>query len=236
MKNAQKNWLVGVMLMAFATTASAQTAQVGDLVEFTSGLGATLAEIVVGPDASGYVMILLPTGKQVPVNTQKLRLIQKAGTPNASMQVGEAVSWNDGGVREKGNVTKVNGSWCQVKTPSATTIGWVECKALRTAGQAAAPANATKPAPKPSDGKSASVKLQGNWENADGTVKLEFQGSNKCYISFGPMTGACTYKQSAEGINVNYDGEDLVLAANDDGSLSNVGDANAMMPIRLKRK
>ena len=240
MNNAQRSWLavlvLGVTLTAVAPEAVSQSrARVGDLVEYVSGLGPTLAEIVVGPDPSGYVVVLLPTGKQVPVNTQKLRLVQSAGTPNAPIAVGEPVGWVDGDVAEKGSVVKVNGNWCQVRTASATTIGWVECKALRTAAQAAAPA---KPAPatNAAAGKAAPIKLQGNWENADGTVKLEAQAGNKCFISLGPMTGPCTYKQTANGVTVMFDGEELVLVANDDGSLSSVGDPNAMMPIRLKRK
>lgn len=239
MNNARKSWLVawvlGVTLTAVAPEAVSQGhARVGDLVEYVSGLGPTLAEIVVGPDPSGYVVVLLPTGKQVPVNTQKLRLVQSAGTPNAPIAVGEPVGWVDGHVAEKGSVVKVNGNWCQVRTASATTIGWVECKALRTAAQAEAPA---KSAPATATAKKGPpIKLQGNWENADGTVKLEAQTGNKCFISFGPITGPCTYKQTANGVTVVFDEEELVLVANDDGSLSNVGDPTAMMPIRLKRK
>jgi hypothetical protein len=241
MNNALRNSIItavmGITLIAVAPQARSQTAQVGDLVEVTTGLGPTLAEIVVGPDAGGYVVIQVPTGKQIPVNTQKLRLVQKAGTPNAPTPVGAAVSWIDSNIVERGSVVKVNGNWCQVKTPSATTIGWVECKALRTGTQSPAPANAEKPAPAASSAAAKpDIKLLGNWENADGTVKLEFQAASKCYISIGPMTGPCTYKQSAQGVTVNFDGDDLALAANDDGSLSNVGDANAMMPIRLKKK
>jgi hypothetical protein len=238
MNNAQTSWLValvlGMTLTALAPEAVSQNrAKVGDLVEVVTGLGPTLAEIVDGPDASGYVVISLPTGKQVPVNTQKLRLVQSAGTPNAPIAVGEPVGWVDAGVAEKGSVVKVNGNWCQVKTVNATTIGWIECKALRPAAQAAAPA---KPAPATNapTGKGAAVKLQGNWENADGTVKLEAQAGNKCFISFGPITGACTYKQRADGVTVVFDGEELVLVANDDGSLSSAGDPTAT--IRLKRK
>ena len=228
--------MLGVTLPAVSPEAVSQNrARVGDLVEYVSGLGPTLAEIVDGPDASGYVVILLPTGKQVPVSTQKLRLMQSAGTPNAPITVGEPVGWIDGDVAQKGSVVRVNGNWCQVKTASATTIGWLECKALRKAAQAAAPAK-TAPATNVAAGKGAAVKLQGNWENADGTVKLEAQAGNKCFISFGPMTGACTYKQTANGAAIMFDGEELVLVANDDGSLSSAGDPTAMMPIRLKRK
>ena len=229
--------MMGITLITVAPQARSQTAQVGDLVEFTSGLGPTLAEIVVGPDASGYVVIRIPTGKQIPVNTQKLRLVQKAGTPNAPMPVGTAVSWIDADIVERGSVVKVNGNWCQVKTPSATTIGWVECKALRTGTQSPVPANAEKPAPAANSAAAKpDMKLPGNWENADGTVKLEFQAASKCFISFGPMTGPCTYKQGAQGVTVNFDGEDLALATNDDGSLSSIGDPNATMQIRLKKK
>ncbi|NOT25135.1 MAG: hypothetical protein HOP16_03430 [Acidobacteria bacterium] len=240
MNNAFRNSVItammGIAVLAVAPQARSQTAQVGDLVEIVSGLGPTLAEIVVGPDAGGYVVIQIPTGKQIPVNTQKLRLVQKAGTPNAPMRVGTAVSWTDAQIVERGSVVKVNGNWCQVKTPDATTIGWVECKDLRTGTPGAAPATAAKPAPAAGSAAAQSaIKLPGNWENADGTVKLEFQAASKCYISIGPMTGACTYKQSAQGVNVSFQGVDLALAANDDGSLSNV-DANALMPIRLKKK
>lgn len=224
--------VTGAIQVSFAPGATAQDmARVGDVVEFTSGLGSTLAEIVVGPDASGYVMIRIPTGKEIPVNTQKLRLVQRAGTPNVSMPAGQAVSWVDGGVREQGTVVKVNGKWCQVKTANATTIGWVECSDLRTAtatGAAPRPAAAQGAAPLP--------KLPGNWENADGSVKLEFQSGGKCFLSFGPMTGSCTWKPSTTTVAVLFEGETLQLVANGDGSLSSVGDADVMMPIRLKRK
>jgi hypothetical protein len=35
---------------------------------------------------------------------------------------------------------------------------------------------------------------------------------------------------------VSFDGEDMAFAANDDGSLSSVGDGSAGMSIRLKKK
>lgn len=240
MNNAEMSWLgalvLGVTLTAVAPDALSQNrAKVGDLVEYASGLGPTLAEIIVGPDPSGYVVVLLPTGKQVPVNTQKLRLVQGTGTPDVPMPLGEPVRWIDGGVAEKGSVVKVNGNWCQVKTASATTIGWIECKALRTAAQAATRAEPA-PATNAAAGKGPAVKLEGNWENADGTIKLEAQAGNKCYISLGPMTSPCTYQQSASGIKVMFSGIDLVLDANGDGSLSNARDPSASMPIRLKRK
>jgi hypothetical protein len=224
----------GTFLLSIATSVFSQNASVGDLVELVTGLGPILAEVVVAPDASGYVTIQLPTGKQVPVNTQKLRLIQPAGKPNAAVATGAAVSWSDGGYVEKGNVVKVNGEWCQVKTPNSTTIGWMECKSLKIAGQANAPKKESEPAAGTAE-KPIAIQLQGNWENADGTVKLEFQKANKCFISFGPVTGPCTYKQSAKGVNIDFGGDVLQLAANDDGSLSS-SDPDATMPIRLKKK
>ena len=222
------------LVMPACLFAQSDRAAVGDLVEFTSGLGPMLAEIVVGPDAAGYVVIQLPTGKQVPVNTTKLRLIQKAGTPNAAMSVGEAVAWTSGGVKERGHVTKVNGIWCQVTADSATTIGWLECSSLRTAAQA----SAAKPAPaaKPAGRKLAPAALLGKWENADGMFKLEFQGAGKCFLSMGPMSGPCTYASTDSGVTITFDGDDLVLAANSDGSLSSDGGADGMMPMRFTRK
>jgi hypothetical protein len=228
--------VVGMTHAVLAPSAAAQNqAKVGDLVEIVTGLGPTLAEVVTPPDPSGYVVIRVPTGKEMPVNTQKLRLVQRAGTPDVKMPVGEPVSWVDGGVREQGSVVKVNGKWCQVKTVNATTIGWVECSELRTSGSAsrsssssskaaAAPAGAPLP------------KLLGNWENADGTVKLEFQSAGKCFISFGPATGPCTYTPAKTGVTVTFEGEQLPLAANSDGSLSSAGAAATEMPIRLKRR
>ncbi len=240
MSHTQTSWLValmlGVTLTALAPEALSQNrAKVGDLVELVTGLGPTLAEIVEGPDASGYVVISLPTGKKVPVNAQKLRLVQSVGAPNASIAVNEPVRWVDGGVAQAGSVVKVNGNWCQVKTASATTIGWIECKALRTATQAAAPATPA-PATNSAAGRGVAVRLQGNWENADGTVKWEAQAGDKCFISFGPMTGACTYQQTANGVAVTFDREVMVFNANEDGSLSSAGGPNATMAIRLKRK
>ena len=228
--------VVGVTHAVLAPGAAAQNqARVGDLVEIATGLGPTLAEVVTGPDPSGYVVIRVPTGKEMPVNTQKLRLVQPAGTRNASMPVGEPVSWVDGGFREKGSVVKVNGKWCQVQTVNATTVGWVECADLRTSsGASNSSSSAAKPAAAPAG--APLPKLLGNWENADGSVKLEFQSAGKCFISVGPVTGPCTYTPAATGVTVSFEGEQLPLAANSDGSLSSAGAAASEMPIRLKRR
>ena len=90
-------------------------------MEIVTGMGPTLAEVVEGPDPSNYILLRIPTGKQIPVNVSKVRLVQKAGTPNAAINAGEAVAWVDANVRQNGNVVKVNGNWCQVKSPIATT-------------------------------------------------------------------------------------------------------------------
>jgi hypothetical protein len=240
MHNARHNRIshlvVGLTLTAAVSLVAAQNnkVSVGDLVEIVSGMGPTLGEVIDGPDPSNYILLQIPTGKKVPVNAGKVRLVQKAGTPNAAINAGEPVSWVDGNVRENGNVVKVNGDWCQVKSPTATTIGWVECKSLRTAAQTAAPKAADKPTAGAGADKAVAIKLPGNWENADGMTKLEFQAGNKCYISISSMTSACTYKQTAAGVTVTMDGEDMVFMANDDGSLSNA--PNADMPVRLKKK
>ena len=238
MRNALQNRIsylvVGLTLTAVVSLVAAQNNKlgVGDLVEFVTGMGPTLGEVVEGPDPSNYILLRIPTGKQLPVNAGKVRLVQKAGTPNAAINAGEEVSWVDANVREKGNVVKVNGNWCQVKTPTATTIGWIECKSLRTAAQAAKPAD--KPAAGTGSQKAVAIKLPGNWENSDGMMKVEFQSGNKCYFSISSLTSPCTYKQSASGVTVTMDDVDMVFTANDDGSLSNA--PNADMPVRLKKK
>lgn len=225
---------VATLLLSIPGAGAAGPA-VGDLVEVVTGLGPTLAELQALPDAAGYVVIQLPTGKQMPVNISKLRLIQAAGAPNFAIAGGEAVRWKDGGVTESGSVVKVNGQWCQVKNANSTTIGWVECKALIQASKANA--EAAKPATEPArPSKPHGIKLQGNWENADGMVKVEFQAGKKCYLSFGPMTGECVYAKTPEGVAITFDGEDMIFIANEDGTLSSKGGADAMMPIRLKRK
>jgi hypothetical protein len=80
--------------------------------------------------------------------------------------------------------------------------------------------------------------LKGEWENADGTFKLEAQGKGKCFFSAGPVTSPCTYKQEGRKTIVNIQGEDepFVFVENDDGSLSSDSDPDALMAIRLKKK
>jgi hypothetical protein len=224
--------VVGVTRAFLAPGAEAQNqARVGDLVEIVTGLGPTLAEVVTGPDPSGYVVIRVPTGKEMPVNTQKLRLVQRAGTPTRRCRR-QSVSWVDGNIREQGRVAKVNGKWCQVTTANATTVGWVECADLRTSGAATRSSSPASTAAAAS-GSAPLPKLLGNWENADGSVTLEFQSAGQCVISVGPVAGPCSYTPAATGVTVSFEGEQLPLAANSDGSLSSAGDAATTM-IRLK--
>ena len=120
-------------------------------------------------------------------------------------------------------------SWC-----ARPAVGGSAGRRLQTftgAAKASSPASSSAGA-----GTAPLPKLLGNWENADGSVKLEFQSAGKCYISFGPMTGSCSYAPAATGVTVTFDGEPLRLLANPDGSLSSAGDGDAMMSIRLKRR
>jgi hypothetical protein len=239
MNNARRNSIitamVGITLITVAPLARSQTAQVGDLVEFTSGLGPTLAEIVVGPDASGYVVIRIPTGKQIPVNTQKLRLVQKAGTPNASIPVGAAVSWIDAHIVERGSVVKVNGNWCQVKTPSATTIGWVECKDLRTGkndATTAPAAPAESAAPKATA--AAAAAISGTYQNAEGNTSIEFLPAGKAHLSLHGMGGPATYKVAGNKLTLMVDDDAAIeFTINPDNSLTGPPDGYLS---RLKKK
>jgi hypothetical protein len=234
------NVTIGVALLSACLIALAQTGRFnkGDLVEYTSAFGPTLGEVITGPDPSNYYLLAIPGQEDFAIRADKLRLVQRAGTPDAAMNVGEAVSWTEANVAEKGSVVKVRGAWCQVKSASATTFGWVECKALRTAKQNAQPPSAAKPPANdnaaPADGGAATANLDGDYENADGSMKLELQGKGKCYISLGPMTGDCTYKQSGKKVVVRFEDEDMVLTANNDGSLTNAPEGG--MPVRFKKR
>jgi hypothetical protein len=224
---------LGALLVSVALFAHAQTGRFnkGDLVEYTSAFGPTMGEVITGPDPSNYYLLAIPG------HAEKMRLVQRAGTPDAAMAVGESVSWTDANIAEKGSVVKVRGAWCQVKSASATTFGWVECKALRTAKQNAKPPSAAAGKEDTAAGDAAgttTANLDGDYENADGSMKLELQGKGKCYISLGPMTGDCTYKQNGKKVVVRFEDEDMVLTANNDGSLTNAPEGG--MPMRFKKR
>jgi hypothetical protein len=232
--------IIALVLLSAALAARAQAARfkVGDLVEYVSALGPMMGEVISGPDASNYYLLAIPGRDDFPIHADKLRVVQHAGSANAAINIGEAVSWTSANVAQNGSVVKVRGAWCQVKSVSATTIGWVECKALRTSKQ-----NAKPPAPAgkeestdgtPSTDGAAVANLSGDYENADGAMKLEFQPKGKCYISFGPMTGDCTYKQSGKKVAVHFEDEDMILTLDNDGSLRSAPDGG--MTVRLKRK
>jgi hypothetical protein len=125
--------LICFVLLSAAPLARSQTGRfnICDLVEYLSPFGPTLGEVLSGPDPSSYYLLAIPGKEDFAIHADKLRVVQRAGTPNAAIDVGEAVSWTEANVADNGKVVKVHGAWCQVKSLSATTIGWVECKALR---------------------------------------------------------------------------------------------------------
>ncbi len=192
---------------------------VGDLVEFTTGMGPMLGEVLNGPDPSNYYGILVPPKSEKPINGAKLRLIQRAGTPNAAIAAGAAVSWSEGGVTEKGNVVKVNGNWCQVRTPSATTIGWVECKSLRVVGQANAPAAPAETA-LPKATAAAAAAISGTYQNAEGNTSIEFLPAGKAHLSLHGMGGPATYKVAGNKLTLTLDDVPMEFTINQDNSLT----------------
>ena len=195
---------------------------VGDLVEFTTGLGPMFGEVLNGPDQSNYYGILVPSKGEKPINGAKLRLIQRAGAPNAAIATGAAVSWSDGGYIEKGNVVKVNGNWCQVKTPSETTIGWVECKSLRVAGQANAPAAPAETAPSapPAATAAAAAAISGTYQNAEGNATIEFLPAGKAHFSIHGAGGPVTYKVAGNKLTLMLDDVPMEFTINPDNSLT----------------
>lgn len=230
-KSAQV-WVIS-LLASIAFTSFALAAEpkkpggrigVGDLAEFTSGMGPMLGEVLNGPDPSNYYGILVPGQGEMPINGSKLRLIQRAGTPNAPFKPGEVVDIRDDlHAAHRGSIVKVNGKWCQVQAPGM--VGWVECKDLRMAkkdgeAQDAASEQADAPAaPSPKTAaKAAPSALAGTYENADGKTLIEFLADGKAYFSFHGMTLDCTHNGSAKKVTVSCNGEDTVFTVNSDGS------------------
>ena len=211
---------------------------VGDLVEFTTGMGPMLGEVLNGPDPSNYYGILIPSRGEKPINGAKLRLIQRAGVPNAAIATGAAVSWSEGGVTEKGNLVKVNGNWCQVKTPNATTIGWVECNGLRTGrndattAPAVAAESAAPAAPKATA--AAAAAISGTYQNAEGNTSIEFLPAGKAHLSLHGMGGPATYKVAGNKLTLML-GDDAAIefTVNPDNSLTGPPDGYLS---RLKKK
>ena len=231
-KNFAQAWVVFLFIVVSLTTstfgAEPKKADgrfgVGDLVEFTTGMGPMLGEVLNGPDPSNYYGILIPSRGEKPINGAKLRLIQRAGGANAAIATGAAVSWSEGGFREKGNVVKVNGNWCQVKTPSATTIGWVECKSLRVAGQANAPAaaaeTATATSAPPEATAAAAAAISGTYQNAEGNTSIEFLPAGKAHFSIHGAGGPVTYKVAGNKLTLMLDDVPMEFTINPDNSLT----------------
>lgn len=212
----------------------------GDLVEFTTGMGPMLGEVINGPDPSNYYMVLVPGKGEVPMNGAKLRLIQSAGTPNAPFKPGDEVGIRENGTVTRGNVVKVNWKWCQVK--AHLLDGWVECSELRTAKNragakdaAAAPSDAPTAPSSDTAKKAGPSPLLGTYENADGKTVLEFLAEGKAYFSFHGVTNDCSHSGNAKKVTVTCDGVDtaFVFTVNSDGSLAGPPDS---FVTRMKKK
>ena len=213
---------------------------VGDLVEFTTGMGPMLGEVINGPDPSNYYMILVPGQGELPMNGSKLRLIQRAGTPNAAFKPGDEVGIREGNTVTRGNVVRVNGKWCQVK--AQLLDGWVECSELRTAKKntgakdaAAAPSDAPAAPSSEAAKKAGPSPLVGTYENADGKTVLEFLAEGKAYLSFHGVTNDCSHSGNVKKVTVTCDGVDtaFVFTVNSDGSLAGPPDS---FITRMKKK
>ena len=75
----------------------------------------------------------------------------------------------------------------------------------------------------------------------DVRAHLTSRGAEQVYlVARGSSDNAARYAQYLwpvrAGVTVTLDGEDMPFVANEDGSLSSKGDADAMMAVRLKRK
>ena len=187
-----------------------------------------------GPDPSNYYMVLVPGQGEFPMNGSKLRLIQRAGTPNAAFKPGDEVGIREGDSVTRGSVVKVNGKWCQVK--AQLLDGWVECSELRTAKNRAGAQADAPAAPSPETAKKAGPSpLVGTYENADGKTVLEFLAEGKAYFSFHGVTNDCSHSGNAKKVTVTCDGVNtaFVFTVNSDGSLAGPPDS---FVTRMKKK
>ena len=236
-------FLASIAFPFFVAAAEPKTAGgrigIGDLVEYTTGMGPMLGEVINGPDASNFYLLLVPSAGEVPVNGSKLRRIQLAGTANAPFKPGDVVDIHgDSNSVTRGSVVKVNGKWCQVEAPGM--VGWAECTGLRVAKggdgtQGAAPEQTNAPVAPSSEtpAKAAPSTLVGTYENADGKAVIEFLAGGKAYFSFHGITGDCTHSGNARKVTVTCDAEDTVFTVNSDGSLAGPPDS---FVARMKKK
>ena len=210
---------------------------VGDLVEFTTGMGPMLGEVLNGPDPSNYYGILIPSRGEKPINGAKLRLIQRADAPNDSFKPGDAVKFRgDGNSIYSGNVVKVKGAWCQVEAPGV--LGWVECKGLRTAknGATSTPAaseeSTASAAPKATA--AAAAAISGTYQNAEGNTSIEFLPAGKAHLSLQGLGGPATNKVAGNKLTLMV-GDDAAIefTINPDNSLTGPPDGYLS---RMKKK
>jgi len=218
----------------------------GDLAEFTSGLGPMIGEVIGGPDASGYYQLLVPRKGEVPINGNKLRLVQRNGAPDAAFKPGDIVDVRTGpGQAERVSIVKVKGAWCQIQAP--LLAGWEECKDLRVVkraggGQGAEQARPEEDTKSPGTASAAAAakpanvagsSLRGTYQNADGSVQIEFLPGTKAFWSLQGATMECTHKQNGKKVVLSCDGDDVAFSVNDDGSLA--GPPDSLM-TRMKKK
>jgi hypothetical protein len=123
--------LLTCLLACCAALAQPARLRTGDLVEFERPQGRITGIVIHGPDPSSYYLLEIAGENNFAIHADELRVIQPAGTPDAAMRVGTAVSWTQAGVPRKGSVAKVHGSWCQVEPPDDAPIAWVECESLQ---------------------------------------------------------------------------------------------------------
>ncbi len=217
----------------------------GDLAEFTSGLGPMIGEVIGGPDPSGYYQLLVPRKGEVPINGNKLRLVQRNGVPDAAFKPGDIVDVRTGpGQAERVSIVKVKGAWCQIQAP--LLAGWEECKELRVVkrvggGQATEQArpeestqrSGTAAAAPAKPATAAGSSLRGTYQNADGTAQIEFLPAGKAFWSFHGATMECTHAQNGKKLVLTCDGADMAFTVGEDGALA--GPPDSFM-ARMKKK
>jgi hypothetical protein len=124
--------LLGCASLIASTLAFAQTntrLREGDLVEFEGTYGPVIGEVISGPDPSIYYLLAIPGAEDFAIHREKLRLLQRAGAPQAAVTVGSPVKWKHRDKLRSGRIEKVNGAWCRVEAASAGTA-WIECRDL----------------------------------------------------------------------------------------------------------
>ncbi len=87
--------------------------------------------MLAGPDPSNYYLLTGADGHPVAIARDKLRLVQSAGAKKAPFNPGERVERKlQPRGSERGDILRVNGAFCEVKTKEADS-NWYECRELR---------------------------------------------------------------------------------------------------------